>query len=85
MEKSWFFEPRAPAKIFEAADQMKWDVGAERFLREPGMSWLKEAWIIGRFGLIISADQVALNSTDPPDACLWKDGKEFQIEITEAL
>jgi hypothetical protein len=85
MEKSWFFELREPAKVFEAADKMKWDIGSERFFRDPKTAWLKEAWIIGRFGLIISADLVALNLTDPPDARLMKGGTEFQIEITEAL
>jgi hypothetical protein len=85
MEKSWFLELREPAKVFEAADKMKWDIGSERFFRDPKTAWLKEAWIIGRFGLIISADLVALNLTDPPDACLRKGGTEFQIEITEAL
>jgi hypothetical protein len=85
MEKSWFFKLRKPVKVFAAADKMKWDIGSERFFRDPKTAWLKEAWIIGRFGLIISADQVALNKSDPPDACLMKGGTELQIEITEAL
>jgi len=85
MDKVWFEEPRTPINVFERARALGDQIGAKRFFREPGLSWLREAWTIGRFGMICEADAVLLSTKDPPDAHLWKSQRKFSVEITEAL
>lgn len=83
--KSEFLSPRDPDTFWKDADDRRRKLGAERFFNKAGMSWLREAWTIGRFGILVGAQSVSLIDSDPPDAALVKDGHTFQFEIVEAL
>jgi hypothetical protein len=83
--KSEFLSLCDPRAFWRKADKARSKLGAERFFNQPGISWLREAWTIGRFGLLVEAQSVALFEPDPPDALLVKDGRTFRFEIVEAL
>ncbi len=85
MTKADFLAAEEPTTFFERADMLKCEVGSERFFNAPDISWLREAWIVGRFGQLVNAEFVCLNPTDPPDVALWKSGIRFDFEVTEAL
>lgn len=84
-KKEWFYEWQTPVEFFNSADAIADDLGAERFFNQAGLSWLREAWTVGRFGILTGAKRCKLSKNDPPDAQIEIGSKNFYVEVTEAL
>ena len=77
--------PQKPEVMFRRADLLRRRLGGDRFFNRPGLSWLREAWTLGKFGSEIRANNVELAPIDPPDGYVRVRRSRLPVEITEAL
>ena len=81
-----FCQWQTPTELFAKAEATGHAVGVDRFLDANDAKYLREAWVIGRVGTVVSAPRARLSQTDPPDGYLEiKDVGIIPVEVTERL
>lgn len=73
-----------PTMTARAADLME-QIGDSDFFNQPGLSFIREAWVAGMFGKCRAAECVRLVAADRPDIALrFSDAHEEGYEVAEA-
>lgn len=76
---------QTPADLYAKAGAAADAIG-DRFLNGNDTKYLREAWVVGRVGVLLNAPRARLSPTDPPDGYLdVEDIGVVPVEVTERL
>lgn len=75
----------SPTAMIARAEQVIGVLGDSDFFNQPGLSFVREAWVGGMFGRVRGAEGIRLIASDRPDIALrYSDSREEGYEIAEA-
>lgn len=82
--RRWFHDWHQPSKVLVRVNRLMDDAGGEALFNDPGLKYLQEAWVAGKFGSAVGANAVRLVSDNFPDFEMRLGDVVHSVEITEA-
>jgi len=79
--QSW----QEPGAFCEASTELRQRLSREEFFNIPALSFLREAWTLGRFAMLSGAESVRLGDDRFPDGFVRMGGQVTEVEVTEAI
>ena len=85
--RKWLEEWRVPTEMYDYVERVADYMGAASFLGQSGTTFLRDAWLAGKFGTILKRDAVRLidESQQWPDFEARQGDNLEQVECVEAL
>lgn len=79
--QSW----QEPGAFCEVSAALRQRLSREEFFNIPALSFLREAWTLGRFATLSGAESVRLGEDRFPDGFVRTGGQVTEVEVTEAI